>query len=101
MHCFRSAWISILTEMVTPKLSPTRRNSSPRQHLSDVTDPLDPVPLGGNLLLQMRSTDNGEPGENDTIGFTLWDDGTLLFSSHRNGPQSVEQSVAGGNLQVH
>ena len=72
-----------------------------KANLTDVTDPLNPVSLGGNLLLQIRMTDNGEPGENDTISFTLWDGGSLLFSSHWDGAQSVEQSVGGGNLQVH
>jgi len=42
-----------------------------KANLIDVTDPLNPVSLGGNLLLQMRLTDNGEPGENDTISFAL------------------------------
>jgi len=51
--------------------------------------------------LQMRLTGNAEPGENDTISFTLWRGGTLLFSSNWDGAQSVEQAVVGGNLQVH
>ena len=72
-----------------------------KANLTDVTDPLNPISLGGNLLLQMRMTDNGEPGENDTISLTLWDGGVLLFSSNWDGSQSVEQNVARGNLQVH
>jgi len=46
-------------------------------------------------------TDNGDPGENDTISYTVWDDGTLLFSTNWDGAQSVEKNVARGNLQVH
>ncbi len=46
-------------------------------------------------------TGNGEPGENDTISYTIWDDRTLLFSTNWNGAQSVEKNVARGNLQVH
>ena len=73
-----------------------------KANLTDVTDPLNPISLGGNLLLQLRMHDNGEPGENDTISFTLWhDDGTLLFSSKWDGAQSVVQNVARSNLQVH
>jgi hypothetical protein len=72
-----------------------------KANMTDVTDPLNPISMGGNLLLQLRMTDNGEPGENDTISLTVWDDGTLLFSSNWNGSQSVEQNVARGNLQVH
>jgi hypothetical protein len=49
----------------------------------------------------MEMTDNGEPGENDTIAITLWrKNGTLLFSSNWTGVETLEQSVAGGNLQV-
>jgi hypothetical protein len=72
-----------------------------KANLTDVTDPLNPISLGGNLLLQMRMTDNGEPGDTDTISLTLWDGGTLLFSSNWDGSQSVEQLVERGNLQVH
>ena len=72
-----------------------------KANLTDVTDPLNPIGMGGNLLLQLRMTDNGEPGENDTISYTVWDGGTLLFSSNWDGAQSVEQNVARGNLQVH
>ena len=40
-----------------------------------------PISLGGNLTFQMRMTDNGEPGEADTIGFSLWKkNGELLHS---------------------
>lgn len=49
----------------------------------------------------MRLTDNGEPGEFDTLSLTSWDDGVLLFSSQWDGVQSVEQPVGGGSLQVH
>jgi PKD repeat protein len=72
-----------------------------KANLVDVTDPLNPISISGNLILQLRMTDNGEPGENDTISFTLWDGGELLFSSNWDGTQSVEQNVARGNLQVH
>lgn len=58
-----------------------------KANLTDVTDPLNPVSMGGNLLLQLRMTDNGEPGENDTISYTIWDDGDKvsgLFVSIEN-----------------
>ena len=35
-------------------------------------------------------TDKGEPGSNDTIGITLWDGSTLLFSSEWNGAKTLE-----------
>jgi hypothetical protein len=66
-----------------------------------VTNPLAPVSLGGNLTLQMTMTDTGEPGSSDTIGVTLWDGSTLVFSSEWTGAQTLEQPLDGGNLVVH
>ncbi len=72
-----------------------------KANLTDVTDEANPVSLGGNLRLHMEMHDNGEPGENDTIGLTLWHkDGTLLFSSNWTGVLTAEHLVTGGNLQV-
>ena len=69
--------------------------------LTDVTDPLHPIALGGNNTFQMELTDKGEPGRYDTIGFTVWNEwGGLLFSSRWNGTRTVEQALGGGNLVV-
>jgi hypothetical protein len=72
-----------------------------KANLTDVTDPLAPISLGGNLTLQMTMTDKGEPGSNDTIGITLWQGNTLLFSSEWNGAKTLEKLLSGGNLVVH
>jgi hypothetical protein len=69
--------------------------------LTDVTDPLNPISLGGNLALQMTLTDKGEPGSNDSIGVTLWNGNTLLFSSEWTGSKTDEKTLGGGNLVVH
>ncbi len=50
--------------------------------------------------------DNGEPGSSaadipDTIGVELWDGSTLIFSTHWNGSETLEQDLIGGNNQVH
>jgi hypothetical protein len=71
-----------------------------KANLTDVTNPLAPVSLGGNLQLQMTLTDSGEPGTNDKIGFTLWDGNTLLFSSEWTGSTTLEKLLRGGNLQI-
>ena len=70
--------------------------------ITDITDPLAPVSLGGGHSFQMKLTDKGEPGSTDTIGITLYANGTgaLLFSSNWSGTQTVEQTLGGGNLQV-
>jgi VCBS repeat-containing protein len=69
--------------------------------LSDVTNPLAPIDLGGNNTFQMEMTDRGEPGSTDSLSITLWNDaGGLLHSSNWNGTRSIEQTIAGGNLVV-
>jgi hypothetical protein len=70
--------------------------------VTDITNPLAPVSLGGGHSFQMKLTDNGEPGKTDTIGITLYanNSGALLFSSNWNGTDTIEQLLDGGNLQV-
>jgi hypothetical protein len=72
-----------------------------KANLTDVTDPLNPISLGGNLSLQVKVTDKGEPGSSDTIGITLWQGNTLLFSSEWTGAKTLEMLLGGGNLVVH
>jgi hypothetical protein len=72
-----------------------------KANLTDVTDPNNPVSLGGNLTLQVTMTDEGEPGSNDTIGVTLWDGNKLVFSSEWRGSKTLEMVLGGGNLVVH
>jgi hypothetical protein len=69
--------------------------------LNEVTDPDNPVALFDSLTLIASITDNGEPGFNDTIGLTLLNGNTLLFSSCWDGVNTVERLIDGGNLVVH
>jgi hypothetical protein len=69
--------------------------------LIDVTDPLAPISLGGNLTMQVTMTDMGEPGSSDTIGVTVWDGSKLVFSSEWTGARTIEQLLGGGNVVVH
>jgi hypothetical protein len=72
-----------------------------KANIKDVTDPLNPITVGGNGTLRVTIQDNGEPGRNDTIGITFLNkDGGLWFSSNWNGTKTVEQPLGGGNLQV-
>jgi hypothetical protein len=68
--------------------------------LTDITNPLAPVSIGGNYQLQIAITDKGEPGTADSVAFTLWNGNTLLFSSNWNGAKTVEQVLGGGNIQI-
>jgi len=72
-----------------------------KANLKDVTNPTNPISLGGNLDLKVTMTDRGEPGNTDGIGITLWNGSTLLFSSNWNGSNTTELNLSGGNLVVH
>jgi hypothetical protein len=72
-----------------------------KANLTDVTNPLTPVSLGGNLTLQVTMTDKGEPGKSDTLGVTLWNGNKLLFSSEWSGAKTMESILGGGNLVAH
>jgi hypothetical protein len=72
-----------------------------KANMTDITNPLNPVSLGGNLVLQLDMSDNGEPGSGDTIGLTVYNgDGGLMFSNSWSGTKSLEQTLNGGNLSV-
>lgn len=72
-----------------------------KANITDITDPLNPIALGGNNTLQMELTDRGEPGNTDTMGITVWNDaGGVLFSSRWDGTRTIEQLLGGGNLVV-
>ncbi len=79
--------------------SPCTATFVSKANLQDVTDPSNPISLGGNLTFQMSMTDYGSPAK-DTIGYTLYDGSALLFSSAWNGTQTVQQLLGGGNLSV-
>jgi hypothetical protein len=74
-----------------------------KSNLKDITDPLYPISLGGNLILKVDMTDRGEPGSEDSIAFNLTDGGTgeLLYSSYWTGISTDELQLSGGNLVVH
>ncbi|MDP3913850.1 MAG: choice-of-anchor D domain-containing protein [Bacteroidota bacterium] len=56
--------------------------------------------LGGNLQLQVKISDRGEPGANDDIAITLWDGKILLYSSNWTGLNTIPLLLSGGNLVV-
>ncbi|MDF7813550.1 HYR domain-containing protein [Hymenobacter sp. YC55] len=69
--------------------------------IQDITNPLLPIPIGGNATLQLNMTDDGEPGSADQIGITVWDGSSnLWFASEWNGSQTVQKTLAGGNLVI-
>jgi hypothetical protein len=68
--------------------------------LFDVTDLLHPVTVGSGLTLRMTATDRDHFGSGDSLGITLWNANTLLFSSEWTGAGTQELTLAGGTLIV-
>jgi endonuclease G len=72
-----------------------------KANMTDITNPLAPVSLGGNMRLQVDMTDMGSGGQADKVGITLWNgDGGLYFTSNWNGTTTVQQLLGGGNISV-
>jgi hypothetical protein len=94
---------NVMRTLSVNNANPSARKAvwSGKANLADVTDPLNPIAIGGNATFQMEMTDRGEPGSTDSLSITLWTDaGGLLHSSNWNGTRSVEQTLVGGNLIV-
>ncbi|RXP52397.1 T9SS C-terminal target domain-containing protein, partial [Lutibacter sp. HS1-25] len=72
-----------------------------KANLTDITDPLNTISLGGNLFLKVEMSDKGEPGKNDLIGFNLTKNGELFYSSNWSGIKTNQMLLSGGNLVVH
>ena len=67
----------------------------------DVTDPAHPTSVDRNATLRIDTIDGGSAGAPDTLGITLWNtSGGLWFSSDWNGSQTVQDSLAAGNVIV-
>ncbi|MBK9711260.1 MAG: hypothetical protein IPO81_08010 [Kouleothrix sp.] len=72
-----------------------------KANLTDITNPLSPISIAGNLALQVTITDKGEPGSSDSIGVTLYSGSTLVLSSEWSGAKTTEGLFNGGNAAVH
>jgi hypothetical protein len=72
-----------------------------KANLTDITDPLNTISLGGNLDLRVSMRDRGEPGSSDEIGVTLFNgSGGLLFSSNWISSRTVRLTLRGGNIVI-
>jgi hypothetical protein len=94
----KSTSVTSLTTQNTTGTTGTAQFIS-KANLTEISSSLTPLSLSG-LQLIMTIVDNGEPGRNDTIGITLWDGNTLVFSSRWTGTGTAQQLLGGGNLQV-
>jgi hypothetical protein len=81
--------------------NPTTAVFVSKANLSDVTDPNNPISIGGGLSLQISLTDKGEPGSQDSIAISLTNGSQLWYSSNWSGTKTLEQLLDGGNLAAH
>ncbi|MGZ3937078.1 MAG: T9SS type A sorting domain-containing protein, partial [Flavisolibacter sp.] len=77
-------------------------------NITDITNPLSPIAMGGNKYMYVNMIDNGEPGTKDSISFVLVDGpadptilSNILYSSNWTGTRTDMMNLTGGNLVVH
>jgi hypothetical protein len=66
----------------------------------DITDPSNPISLGGNLDLTASINDVSQGGRGDQWAVQIMNGSQLLFSSNWNGIRTIVQTLGGGNVQV-
>jgi len=72
-----------------------------KANLTRVTSAGIPEEIKGTLDLQVTMTNNTSPGAISTIGVTVYDGNTLLYSSNWPVNQTEELPLEGGNIVVH
>ena len=79
-----------------------------KTNLTDITNPAAPLAMGGNKMLYVKMTDNGEPGVNDSISFVLVEGendpavlANVIYSSNWVLNKTQQMKLTGGNLVVH
>ncbi|WP_133054818.1 MBG domain-containing protein, partial [Niastella populi] len=88
--------VSAATSKGTPAYFNTKAN------YRDITDPLNPVSLGGNMDLTVKMNDVTTGGQLDSASILIMDPNTsqVVFSSNWSGVQTKLQNLGGGNVSV-
>ncbi|THU31526.1 T9SS type A sorting domain-containing protein [Niastella caeni] len=88
--------VSNATSSGTPAYFNTKAN------YSDITNPLSPIPMGGNMDLTVKMNDVSKGGQDDQVSILLMNPGTsqVIFSSNWSGVQTALQNLGGGNVSV-
>ncbi|HEY3387341.1 MAG TPA: hypothetical protein VGK46_12575, partial [Saprospiraceae bacterium] len=96
-----------INSMAVDENDPNYRKAiiSTKANLTDITNPANPISLGGNLSLAMNAWESTieDNGSLDKIAVTLvagGNGGGLLFSSYWQGSGTVAQIIDGGKIQV-
>jgi len=95
-----------INSMAVNQSDPNYRKAiiSTKANLRDITDPANPISIGGNLSLALDAWEHTSQnnGELDKIAVTLTGSGSqgLFFSSHWVGTGTVAQIINGGKIKV-
>jgi hypothetical protein len=77
-----------------------RADFNTKANLTDVTNPLAPVPVVGNLDLSVQAFESTASGGKPQISVTLRNGNQLWFSSAWDGARSVMRDLTGGAIRV-
>lgn len=77
-----------------------RADFNTKANMTDVTNPLAPVTISGNLDLSVQAFESTVTGGKDQISITLRSGTQLWFSSSWDGSRSVMRDLTGGAVRV-
>jgi hypothetical protein len=77
-----------------------RADFNTKANLSDITNPLAPLSLGGGLDLSVQAFESTVNGVKDQFSVTLRSGNELWFSSYWDGSKSLMRDVNGGAIKV-
>jgi hypothetical protein len=69
--------------------------------LSDITNPLLPVEIATNLILNINMIDKGSPGIIDGIAIRVWSGATLYYSSKLVADKTASMDLTCGDLVIN
>jgi hypothetical protein len=77
-----------------------RADFNTKANVTDITNPLAPVSLGGGLDLSVQAFESTDRALKDRISVTVRNGNVLLFSSFWNGSASEMKPLNGGSVRV-
>ena len=102
LHVYQIKGNKLTSLSVQPAAVGGKATINSKASITDITNPLLPISIDANGSMQVKLTDQGEPGSNDSISITIWNRaGGLWYASNWNGTRTVEQVLDGGNLRVN
>ncbi|MGI8893826.1 MAG: reprolysin-like metallopeptidase [Bacteroidia bacterium] len=101
VHVYKIKANNIQSLAVQPSVDGGKATINSKASIQDVTDPNNVISVAGNTSLQIKMSDWGNPGTQDSIAITIWEmSGGLWYASNWTGTMTAEQPLAAGNLNV-